>query len=136
MRAGERFAAGRSRRPRRLIDYAGRHTYLDTVYSREGIYHSLAIQSFADSAAEEFFVSGRLRKGIAWQGVAGVARRKLDMLHYAAALDDLRSPPGNRLEALAGELQGLHSVRVNDRWRAVFRWGDGGPEQVRVVDYH
>ncbi len=96
----------------------------------------MAIQSFADSAAEEFFVSGRLRKGIAWQGVAGVARRKLDMLHYAAALDDLRSPPGNRLEALAGELQGLHSVRVNDRWRAVFRWGDSGPEQVRVVDYH
>ena len=96
----------------------------------------MAIQSFADPAVEEFFVSGRLRKGIAWQGVAGVARRKLDMLHYAAALDDLRSSPGNRLEALAGELQGLHSVRVNDRWRAVFRWGDGGPEQVRVVDYH
>ena len=93
-------------------------------------------ERWVDSAAEEFFVSGRLRKGIAWQSVAGVARRKLDMLHYAAALDDLRSPPGNRLEELVGELQGLHSVRVNDRWRAVFRWGDSGPEQVRVVDYH
>lgn len=58
------------------------------------------------------------------------------MLHYAAALGDLRSPPGNRLEALAGSLQGMYSVRVNDRWRVLFRWGDNGPEQVRVVDYH
>ena len=52
------------------------------------------------------------------------------------ALDDLRSPPGNRLEALAGNLRGMYSVRVNDRWRVLFRWGDNGPEQVRVVDYH
>ena len=96
----------------------------------------MAIQSFADSVAEAFFVTGRVRKGVAWQGVAGVAKRKLDMLHYTAALNDLRSPPGNRLEGLAGELQGLHSIRVNDRWRVVFRWGDSGPEQVRVVDYH
>ena len=96
----------------------------------------MAIQSFADSVAEAFFVTGRVRKGVAWQGVAGVAKRKLDMLHYAAALNDLRSPPSNRLEGLAGELQGLHSIRVNDRWRVVFRWGDSGPEQVRVVDYH
>ena len=58
------------------------------------------------------------------------------LIEVALPLDDLRSPPGNRLEALAGELQGLHSVRVNDRWRAVFCWGDSGPEQVRVVDYH
>ena len=96
----------------------------------------MAIQSFADSVAEAFFVTGRVGKGVAWQGVAGVAKRTLDMLHYAAALNDLRSPPGNRLEGLAGELQGLHSIRVNDRWRVVFRWGDSGPEQVRVVDYH
>ena len=96
----------------------------------------LAIQSFADADTEEYFVTGRVRKGVAWQRVARVARRKLDMLHYAAALDDLRSPPGNRLEALAGNLRGMYSVRVNNRWRVLFRWGDNGPEQVRVADYH
>ena len=77
--------------------------------------------------------SGRESHGNAW---LGVARRKLDMLHYAAALDDLRSPPGNRLEALAGNLRGMYSVRVNNRRRVLFRWGDNGPEQVRVADYH
>lgn len=68
--------------------------------------------------------------------VARVARRKLDMLHYAAALDDLRSPPGNRLEALKGDYAGYHSMRVNDRWRVVFQWGKAGPTDVRIVDYH
>ena len=96
----------------------------------------LAIQSFADADTEEYFVTGRVRKGVARQRVARVARRKLDMLHYAAALDDLRSHPGNRLEALAGNLRGMYSVRVNNRWRVLFRWGDNGPEQARVADYH
>ena len=58
------------------------------------------------------------------------------MLHYAHILDDLRSPPGNRLEKLRGELRGFHSIRVNDQWRVVFRWTDAGPEDVDVIDYH
>lgn len=58
------------------------------------------------------------------------------MLDYAAALTDLLSPPGNRLEALRGNLKGLHSIRVNDQWRIVFRWSADGPDQVDVVDYH
>ena len=63
-------------------------------------------------------------------------KRKLDMLHYAGALGDLRSPPGNRLEALKGKMRGYQSVRVNDQWRIVFRWTSGGPTLVRVTDYH
>ncbi len=62
--------------------------------------------------------------------------RKLDMLHYAQKLDDLRSPPANRLEALKGDLGGFYSIRVNDQWRVVFRWAANGAEDVDVVDYH
>ena len=58
------------------------------------------------------------------------------MVHYAHRLDDLRSPPGNRLEALRGDLAGFHSIRVNDQWRVVFRWMAEGPEDVDVPDYH
>jgi len=58
------------------------------------------------------------------------------MLDYAAVLSDQASPPGNRLEALKGDLGGMHSIRVNDQWRIVFRWTPFGPEQVDVVDYH
>ena len=64
------------------------------------------------------------------------ALRKLDVLNGAFELKDLRSPPGNRLEALRGSLAGCHSIRVNDQWRVVFRWADGDAHDVRVVDYH
>ena len=58
------------------------------------------------------------------------------MLDYAHQLDDLRAPPGNRLEALKGSLAGFHSIRINDQWRVIFRWTDAGPTEVDVVDYH
>ena len=64
-----------------------------------------------------------------------VARRKLQYLNAAAELRDLRSPPGNRLEALKGELRGMHSIRINDQWRVTFRWGRGA-HAVQVIDYH
>ena len=96
----------------------------------------MAIQSFADPVAERFFRTGRLPKGTAWASFSNVARRKLDMLHYAAALRDLRSPPGNRLEALRGNLAGFHSIRINQQWRIVFEWTDAGAERVQIMDYH
>jgi proteic killer suppression protein len=71
-----------------------------------------------------------------WIGVAKIVARKLDMLHYALKLDDLRSPPANRLEALKGDLKGFFSIRVNDQWRIVFRWTSSGPEDVDVTDDH
>ena len=65
-----------------------------------------------------------------------VARRKLLYLHDADQLSDLRVPPGNRLEALRGNLEGHHSIRINDQWRLVFRWSAGNTYDVQVVDYH
>jgi proteic killer suppression protein len=58
------------------------------------------------------------------------------MIHYAARIDDLKSPPGNRLEALRGDLAGWYSVRVNDQWRVLFKWTERGAEEVCVADYH
>jgi toxin HigB-1 len=65
-----------------------------------------------------------------------VARRKLEMLAAAVTIGDLRVPPGNRLEALKGNRQGQHSIRINDQWRICFRWADGAAEDVEIVDYH
>ncbi|MFZ0844774.1 MAG: type II toxin-antitoxin system RelE/ParE family toxin [Pseudolabrys sp.] len=68
--------------------------------------------------------------------VAKTARRKLVMVNNAGVLADLKSPPGNRLEALRGNFVGRHSVRINDEWRIVFRWTETGPDEVEIVDYH
>lgn len=97
---------------------------------------AVAIQSFASPALERFFLEGRLPKGVGWFAVAKITTRKLDMLDYAAALRDLASPPGNRLEALRGKFDGFHSIRINDQWRVVFRWTASGPAEVDVRDYH
>jgi proteic killer suppression protein len=68
--------------------------------------------------------------------LAPVARRKLRMLAAAIRLEDLRTRPGNRLEALAGDRAGQHSIRVNDQWRLCFIWRDGDAHEVEIVDYH
>lgn len=64
------------------------------------------------------------------------AVRKLTMLEYATSLDDLRSPPGNRLESLSGDRKGQFSIRINDQFRICFRWIDDGAEDVEITDYH
>lgn len=96
----------------------------------------MAIQSFADIYTEELFTTGKAHKRARWHGVRKIALRKLDMLHYAHTLEDLRSPPANRLEALKGTLKGYYSSRINEQWRTVFVWTPQGPAQVRIVDYH
>ena len=65
-----------------------------------------------------------------------VGLRKLRMLNNARQLSDLRVPPNNRLEALRGDRNGQHSIRINDQWRICFRWSSGGPIDVEIVDYH
>lgn len=80
-------------------------------------------------------LANRASKGFP-SGIMSVARRKLAMLEAAANLEDLRVPPGNRLEALQGDRQGQHSIRVNDQWRFCFVWTDSGPADVELVDYH
>ena len=91
------------------------------------------IQSFADADTEQLFREERNRR---FHAVARVALRKLIQMNRAGQLTDLAVPPGNRLEVLKGALAGLHSIRVNDQWRIVFRWTDLGPADVRIVDYH
>lgn len=68
--------------------------------------------------------------------IAAVARRKLRQLEIAGRLDDLRVPPGNRLESLKGVRSGQYSIRINDQWRVCFRWEEATAEDVEIVDYH
>lgn len=70
------------------------------------------------------------------RAIQRAALRKLEQLHAARDVEDLRVPPGNRLELLRGDRRGRHSIRVNDRWRICFIWRDGGAEDVELVDYH
>lgn len=95
------------------------------------------IVSFGDSATEDLYHGRRSSKVRRFPAnILRVALRKLDVLNTAHRLDDLRSPPGNRLEALKGNLQGFHSIRVNDQWRIIFRWFNGMAFDVSLTDYH
>ncbi len=96
----------------------------------------MAIQSFANPDVERFFRESAVPRRAGWAGVSRIVTRKLDVLDYADRLSDMASPPGNRLEALRGDLRGLHSIRINDQWRIVFRWTESGPSEVDVRDYH
>ena len=95
------------------------------------------IASFGDKATVDLFHGRptRLARRLP-PDVVSVALRKLDVLNAPSRLLDLRSPPGNRLEALKGRLHGFHSIRINDQWRIVFRWRGGDAHDVRIADYH
>ena len=92
------------------------------------------IRSFKSASAQAIW-DGRTVRGIP-SDVQPAARRKLRMLHAAQNVQDLRAPPGNRLEALKGDRKGQHSIRVNDQWRICFRWEEGHAYDVEIVDYH
>ncbi|MBB5048898.1 proteic killer suppression protein [Rhodopseudomonas rhenobacensis] len=92
------------------------------------------IRSFADKATERLFQDDVCPPR--WRGMEAVALRKLDMVDAATRLEDLLSPPGNRLESLKGDRRGQHSIRINRQWRICFRWTIQGPEAVEIVDYH
>ncbi len=95
------------------------------------------IETFGNALAEDLFDDKRTKATRTFPPeLRRAARRKLLYLHDAAELRDLRVPPGNRLEGLKGNLQGFHSIRINDQWRAVFRWQNGNAFDVQVVDYH
>ena len=91
------------------------------------------IQSFKCTDTEALHQRRRVAR---WTNIEAVARRKLDQLDAADELADLASPPGNRLEALAGKRKGQHSIRVNDQFRVCFVWTPQGPKNVEIVDYH
>jgi proteic killer suppression protein len=92
------------------------------------------ICSFANKDSESVWHGTRSRR--LPPDIQGIARRKLRMLNNAQSLTDLRIPPANRLEALAGDREGQHSIRINDQWRICFRWIDSGAHEVEIVDYH
>lgn len=91
------------------------------------------IRSFKCSETEQLFMSVDVKR---FKNIAYVARRKLLQLDAAPRIEDLRVPPGNRLEALARDRKGQHSIRVNDQWRLCFIWKADGAYAVEIVDYH
>ncbi len=92
------------------------------------------IKSFADSETEKVF-GRRFSKKLPGD-IQAVALRKLRMLNNAHAINDLRSPPANRLEKLSKDREGQHSIRINDQWRVCFVWNDGDAYDVEITDYH
>lgn len=92
------------------------------------------IKSFIDFEAEQIFKGFRSRK--LPMEIQNTSRRKLRMIDNAEIYEDLRIPPGNNLEQLKGNLEGYSSIRINDQWRIVFRWKEGGAYEVRIIDYH
>ncbi len=91
------------------------------------------IRSFKCADTEALSKGTRVRRFV---NIEDVARRKLRQIEIADRLDDLRVPPGNRLEALRGARSGQYSIRINDQWRVCFKWEEAGAEDVEIVDYH
>jgi proteic killer suppression protein len=91
------------------------------------------IQSFKCGDTQTLFEAGKSKR---FSNIRSVAERKLSQLAAACTLEFLRSPPGNRLEALTGDRLGQHSVRINQQWRVCFVWTVDGPADVEIVDYH
>ena len=119
-----------ARLSRRLPTLSLLHGYRDSA----NLYFVIA--SFGDKATADLFHGVASKAARQWSEIEKVALRKLDMVNAAHVLDDLKVPPGNRLEALKGDLAGYHSIRINQQFRVVFRWKDGAAHEVRIVDYH
>lgn len=96
-------------------------------------YYNLVIVSFGDPETQALAQGQRVRRFVS---IESTARRKLRQLEIAGRLEDLRVPPGNRLEALRGDRAGQHSIRINDQYRICFLWTPAGPQEVEIVDYH
>lgn len=96
------------------------------------------IVSFKDKATEDIFngVNSKLARKACPQTLWRVAARKLDQLDSVQSLEELKVPPGNRLESLFGDRAGSHSIRINEQYRVCFSWEELGPENVEITDYH
>ena len=91
------------------------------------------IRSFGDERTAALFRDERVRQ---FAGIARAAKRKLEAVNAASRLEDLTIPPSNRLEKLKDNLKEFYSIRINDQWRVIFKWINGEPHEVQIVDYH
>ncbi len=96
------------------------------------------IRCFKDAGTEDIFngQDTKVARRVCPQSIWRVAARKLDLVDSVTTLNDLRSPPGNQLEALKGDRKGQYSIRINDQYRICFVWTDTGPDEVEIADYH
>jgi proteic killer suppression protein len=92
------------------------------------------IESFGSKDTEKIWKGERIKQFPL--SIQEIGRRKLRMINNAVGLTDLRIPPANRLERLAGDLKGFYSIRINDQWRILFKWNSGNASEVEIVDYH
>lgn len=101
-------------------------------------YYGFMIQSFKNKATEDIFngLSSKIARKICPKNLWKIAARKLDQVDSVLSLDELRIPPGNRLEALTRNRLGQYSVRINDQYRICFKWSETGPIEVEITDYH
>jgi len=101
-------------------------------------YYVIMIQSFGNSGTEDIFngIDTRVARRQCPASIWRLAARKLERLDSIEQLQELRVPPGNRLEALRGDRKGQHSIRINDQYRICFVWTEAGPRDVQIVDYH
>jgi proteic killer suppression protein len=93
----------------------------------------MSIKSFKCPETQKLFQGHRVKR---WISIERPALRKLEQLDWSMVLEDLRAPPGNRLESLKGSRRSQHSIRINDQWRVCFVWAIDGPKNVEIVDYH
>jgi toxin HigB-1 len=92
------------------------------------------IMSFGNSETEQVWLGNRVKKMPI--EIQNIGRRKLRMLNNSVDITDLRIPPANRLEKLAGKLKDFYSIRINDQWRIIFKWNAGNASEVEIIDYH
>ena len=114
-------------------DLARRTEMVTLDVSNASRYHSVSTVSFKDKDTRALASGERVPR---FQAFENVARRKLRQLEIAGSLEDLRIPPGNRLEALKGDRAGQYSIRINDQYRVCFTWTQAGAADVEIVDYH
>ena len=91
------------------------------------------IQSFADEDTEAVYLTGKSRR---WGSIARIAARRLQAIDFTSAIEDLKNPPGNRLEKMKGDRQDRWSIRIDDQYRVCFRWDGRDAWDVEIVDYH